>query len=82
MEILQAYWHQIIFGIGMVVVAVRLDSEVKSLRKDLDNLNKELDRRETYVETVKLRADTDMQSKQISSLWEFVNKINERTINK
>ena len=52
MELISEYWHQILFLVGAIVVAVRLESEVKSCRKDLDALTKELDRRDTYVEFV------------------------------
>lgn len=74
LEIIQGHWHQIIFFLGIIVVAVRLESEVKSLRKDLDNIQK----RDTYVETVKLRAEMDVNNKQISSLWDFCNKLREK----
>ena len=59
-------------------MAVRLESEVKSNRRDLDHLKNELDRRDTYVETVKHRAEIDIHGKQISTLWEFVNKLRDK----
>ena len=40
MELLIAHWHQILFVIGIIVVAVRLESEVKNLRKDVDEIQK------------------------------------------
>ena len=55
-------------------MAVRLESEVKNLRKDVDQIQK----RDTYVETVKLRAEMDVQNKQVSALWDFVNKLREK----
>ena len=78
MELLHEYWHQILFLVGAIVVAVRLESEVRSLRKDLDNLTNELHRRDTYVETVKQRSEIDIHSKQISSLWNLVNNLRDR----
>ena len=78
MEIVTEYWHQILFLLGAIVVAVRLQSEVKSNRRDLDHLKNELDRRDTYVETVKQRAEIDIHGKQISTLWEFVNKLRDK----
>ena len=74
MELLIAHWHQILFVIVIIVVAVRLESEVKNLRKDVDQIQK----RDTYVETVKLRAEMDVQNKQVSALWDFVNKLREK----
>ena len=59
-------------------MAVRLESEVKSNRRDLNHLTDELDRRDTYVETVKQRAEIDIHGKQISTLWEFVNKLRDK----
>jgi hypothetical protein len=78
MEALTEYWHQILFLIGAIIVAVRLESEVKSNRRDLNALTKELDRRDTYVESVKQRSEIDIHGKQISSLWEFVNKLRDK----
>ena len=78
MEELAEYWHQILFLIGAIIMAVRLESEVKSNRRDLDHLKNELDRRDTYVETVKQRSEIDIHGKQISTLWEFVNKLRDK----
>jgi len=78
MEALTEYWHQILFLIGAIIMAVRLESEVKSNRRDLNHLTDELDRRDTYVETVKHRAEIDIHGKQISTLWEFVNKLRDK----
>tara|TARA_R110002020_G_scaffold17194_2_gene60666 strand:- start:1670 stop:1909 length:240 start_codon:yes stop_codon:yes gene_type:complete len=74
MDVIQGHWHQILFLIGVIVIAVRLESEVKNLRKDVDDIKK----RDTYVETVKLRAEMDVNNKQVSSLWDFVNKLREK----
>ena len=78
MEIVTEYWHQILFLIGAIIMAVRLESEVKSNRRDLNHLTDELDRRDTYVETVKQRSEIDIHWKQISTLWEFVNKLRDK----
>ena len=78
MEILQAHWHQILFAIGVIIMAVRLESEVKSIRKDLNHLTKEIERRDSYVEVVKLRTEVDQNSKQVSALWEMANNLRDR----
>ena len=78
MEALTEYWHQLLFFIGVIIMGVRLESEVKSNRRDLNHLTEELDRRDTYVETVKHRAEIDIHGKQICTLWEFVNKLRDK----
>jgi len=74
LEVVQGSWHQILFIIGIIVYAVRTESEVRNLRKDVEDMKK----RDTYVETVRLRAEVDVNSKQISSLWQFVNSLRDR----
>ena len=81
MDLITDYWRQIIFLLGAIIVAVRLESEVRGLRKDLDHHTEELKRRDTYVETVKQRSEIDVLAKQISSLWEYVNKLRDKFTN-
>lgn len=76
-EVISSHWHQILFLITLIVVAVRLESEVKNLRKDVEDITK----RDTYVETVKLRAEVDVLNKQVSSLWDFCNKLRDKFTN-
>jgi len=72
--LISQYWHQIVALIGLIVVAVKLNSAVQVLRKDVDDIVK----RDTYVETVKQRAQIDIQEKQIAALWSFVNNLREK----
>ena len=74
MEIITSHWHQIVFIIGLIVVAVKLNAQVKEIQKDLDNIEK----MDTYVETVKLRAEVDQISGQVQSLWDYTNKLRDR----
>ena len=71
MEIITSHWHQIVFIIGLIVVAVKLNAQVKEIQKDLDNIAN----RDTYVETVKLRAEVDQISGQVGALWDYTNKL-------
>jgi hypothetical protein len=71
MSLLTEYWQQVMGLLALVVVAVKLSSSVKEIRKDVDDIVS----RNTFVETTKLRAQTDMQEKQISALWAYTNKL-------
>ncbi len=61
-----------------MVAAVKLNSLVQLLRRDVDTLDKDIKRRDTYVETVKLRAEVDQLNKNISALWEHLNKLKDK----
>ena len=74
MEIIKSHWHQIVFIIGLIVVAVELNAQVKEIQKDLDNIEK----RDTYVETVKLRAEVDQLRSQVGALWDYTNKLRDK----
>ena len=74
MELITSHWHQIVFIISLIVVAVKLSSQVKEIQKDLDNIEK----RDTYVETVKLRAEVDQLRSQVSALWDYTNKLRDK----
>ena len=74
MELITTHWHQIIFIISLIVVAVKLSSQVKEIQKDLDTIEK----RDTYVETVKLRTEVDQLRSQVSALWDYTNKLRDK----
>ena len=59
---------------GLIVVAVKSNVQVKEIHKDLDNIGK----RDTYVETVKLRAEVDQISGQVGALWDYTNKLRDK----
>ena len=70
-SLIKDYWQQVMGLLALVIVAVKLSSSVKELRKDVDDIIS----RNTFVETTNLRAQTDMQEKQISALWAYTNKL-------
>ena len=74
MERITTHWHQIVFIISLIVVAVKLSSQVKEIQKDLDSIEK----RDAYVETVKLRAEVDQLRSQVSVLWDYTNKLHDK----
>ena len=63
-----------IFVVGALVVAVRLQSEVKELQRDV----REMEKKQTYVSVVKLEAEMEQAKKNISSLWERINNLRDR----
>ena len=71
------YWQQLLFVLTVVVISVKLNASVAELKKDVDQILS----RDTYIETTKLRAQVDMQEKQISALWEFTNNLRDRLTN-
>ena len=74
MEVLQAYWHQIIFIVGLIVVAVKLSAQVKQLEKEMEHLTK----RDTYVEVVRIRAELDKLQSQNGAVWDYLNKLRDK----
>jgi len=75
MEIIRDFWHQIVF-IGLILVLfTKLREQTAELRKDVDEILK----RDTYSRSVRLEAEMSTVQKQISSLWDFVNKLRDRS---
>ncbi len=71
LDVVKTILPLIVFVVGALVVAVRLQSQVKELQKDLDTLLK----RDTYVAVVKLQAQQEQTEKNISALWTFSNQL-------
>jgi predicted nucleic acid-binding Zn-ribbon protein len=64
----------VVFVVGALIVAVRLQSDVKELKRDI----REMEKKQTYVSVVKLEAEMDQAKKNISSLWDRVNDLRDR----
>lgn len=79
MEFIKDYWSQIFVLIGALVAAVKMNTAMQTLRRDVDVLDKDIKRRDTYVETVKLRAEVDQLNKNVSALWEQLNRLKDKT---
>ena len=82
MEFITDYWEQIVIIGAAIIVATRLREQVNEARRDIDALTDQLNKRDTYVETVRLRAQFDAQvanlEKQVSALWDFCNQLRDR----
>jgi len=72
-ELLLKYWPQILAVVMVIIMFVKLKSTVANLRKDVDDINK----RDTFIQVVKLRADLDAlkesTSEKIKSLFKLWN---------
>ena len=53
---------------------MKLNTQVKEIQKDLDNI----EIRDTYVETLKLRAEVDQMQSQVGALWDHTNKLRDK----
>ena len=73
-NLLKTFLPLAIFVVGALVVAVRLQSEVKELQRDV----REMEKKQTYVSVVKLEAEMEQAKKNISSLWERINNLRDR----
>ena len=71
--LLLKYWPQNLAVVMVIVMFVKLKATVANLRKDVDDIQK----RDTFVQVVKLRADLDAlkesTSEKIKSLFELWN---------
>ena len=79
MELIQNYWDQLIF-IGLAIaLGVKMKIGLQEVEKDVNQLRDQLDRRDTYVETVKLRSEFDAEIRamksQVKGLWDMSNKL-------
>ena len=74
LDLLKTVLPLVIFAVGALVVAVRLQSQVKEIQKDLE----ELEKKQTYVSVVKLEAKMEQVEKNVTSLWNFTNGLRDR----
>ena len=73
-DLIQDYWHQILFLGVVIILFTRMRTELHELRNDVEEIRK----RELYAKFVELRAETTVLNKQVSRLWEFVNTLRDR----
>ena len=64
----------VIFGVGALIVAVRLQSEVKGLKRDV----RDLEKKEAYIRVVKLEVEMEVAKKSIEDLWYKMDEMRER----
>ena len=79
MEAIQSYWEILVALFLGVVTAVKLKQETQELRKDVDDIvSRRHEDKDVYTETVRLRAQVDVQAKQITEIWNHINKLQDK----
>ncbi len=74
LDLLKTLLPLVVFVVGALVVAVRLQSQVQALQRDL----RELQKKQTYVSVVMLEAKMEQAEKNLSALWQFTNSLRDR----
>lgn len=83
MSFITEHWDQLLF-IGLLIVwATRSREQISSLLKDTEvlqdstrSISKQNNQQQETL--VKLRAEQDVTNRQITALWDFINKIKDK----
>ena len=71
MDFIQQYWEQLAI-VGFAILAiVKMKFELDSLKKDVSDLEK----RNTFIEVVTLKAEMEVVKRNITSLWDKFNSL-------
>ena len=84
MEGLLQYWEQLVFLLGALIVAVKLHTEVLSLRKDVDKLEKDCEKanskiQDNFVSSTRTDVAVKETEKKIESLFQLYNQLRDKT---
>ncbi len=84
MEGLLQYWEQLVFLLGALIVAVKLHTEVLSLRKDVDKLEKDCERanskiQDNFVSSTRTDVAVKETEKKIESLFQLYNQLRDKS---
>ena len=79
MEGILQYWEQLVFLLGALIVAVKLHTEVLSLRKDVNKLEENVkinadNIQKNFVSSVRTESAVKETEKKIESLFDLYNK--------
>ncbi len=84
MEGILQYWEQLVFLLGALIVAVKLHTEVLSLRKDVNKLEEECKSanekiQNNFVSSVRTESAVRETEKKIASIFELYNQLRDKT---
>jgi len=79
MEGILQYWEQLLFFLTALVVAVKLHTDVTTLKKDVEKLEKDYQRanekiQDNFVSSVRTESAVKETEKKIESLFSLYNK--------
>ena len=69
-ELITEFWPQLLGIVIVIAMFVKLKSGVAELRKDVDDINK----RDTYVQVVRLQAQVQELEKKVEMLFKLYNE--------
>ena len=69
-ELITEFWPKILAIVVVIAMFVRIKSGVAELRKDVDDINK----RDTYVQVVRLQAQVQELEKKVEMLFKLYNE--------
>ena len=83
MDLIKNYWEQILFLGLLIYHASRTQALISEWKKDVDQLMQMVERGQSWTQKqqeqlVQLRAEMDVNNRQITSIWEFVNGLRDR----
>ena len=84
MEGILQYWEQLVFLLGALIVAVKLHTEVLSLRKDVNKLEEDCKNanekiQNNFVSSVRTESAVRETEKKIASIFELYNQLRDKT---
>ena len=83
MDLIKNYWEQILFLGLLIYHASRTKAVISEMKKDVDQLMQMVERGQSWTQKqqeqlVQIRAEMDVNNRQITSIWEFVNGLRDR----
>ena len=69
-DLITEFWPQILATVLVIAIFVKIKSGVAELRKDVDDINK----RDTYVQVVRLQAQVQELEKKVEMLFKLYNE--------
>jgi hypothetical protein len=83
MDMISEYWEQILLIGALIFHAARSYAQISEMRKDIDTLQTDNLRLLKWTQSqaesiVELKSEMRVNTKQVTSLWEFTNDIRDR----